>query len=246
MKQEASPAGNSSTDGGSASKSLPRSRLSALSAPGGAQPPAAAPAAAARAPGFSAQLFSVFTNPLSASGAAADAEHSSSRAAASIPAADSPVQAAEPGDHNLAPPSQQPAAAPAEAGVEAADSTQLAVSTSCSMHAAGKDTAELQGAATYCFEVQAASRSEHEEHLIDYNGHDQHATQQQMLGPNGQLLQQQLGGNIQQYVYDEVSWECLLRPVSCKSGGNLCITATRSQCMRLLAHLRCCDSAYLA
>jgi hypothetical protein len=116
---------------------------------------------------------------------------------------------------------------------------QQAVSTSCSTHAAaGKDGTE--GAATYCFEVQAASGSEHEEHLIDYNGHDQHATQQQqqLFGPDGQLQQQQLGGSIQQYVYDEVSGSVLQRPVSCRFGRKLRSDKTtqqmpvRSQCMQ--------------
>lgn len=229
VQQAPGTAASNLADGGQgASKSL-RSRLMPLAASNTSPQTAAtaaslAPGAAKSVSGFSAQLFSVFTNPLS-SAAAADAnsgrgaQQGRSRAAAAIPAAESLehlqhdlqqglMHATDAAGAAAGEPTADPAAAGAHAGdllaaaeasTEAADAMQ-AVSTSYSTHeGAGKASMQQNDMQrTYCFEVQAAGSEP--EQLIDYNGHDQH---EQQFGPDGQV--QQLGGSIQQYVYDEVS-----------------------------------------
>ena len=203
-----------------------RSRLMPLQASAGQTPPAA--------PGAGAQQhFSVFTNPLSSAAAptAATADSSSqqprSRAAASIqqPAEDTlppPEKALQQQGHAVqgitsTVPADVPAAALQDSSAEqhaAADASNTsgvpdAAQAVASSTAAGKDAAGQLSAdglqRTYRFEVHAAAGSEPEQ-LIDYNGHDQHHEQ---LYSGEDLMQQQHGANIQQYVYDEVGWGAL-------------------------------------
>lgn len=216
VQQTPSSSAADSADGSSQSisKSL-RSRLMPLAAAAPKAKPAAAQnqGAAAPAAGLSAQLFSVFTNPLSSAGAAdakssGSGQHSRSRAAAAIPAAESPdhqeiEQPQQEAQHAVGadnPPAKDATAASAAGAIntEAADALQ-ACSTSYSTDA-GKASMQQDGLQrTYCFEVQAAGSEP--EQLIDYREQDQHGDD--MFGPDGQI--QQLGGSIQQYVYDEVS-----------------------------------------
>jgi hypothetical protein len=221
VQQTLSSSAANSADGSSQSisRSL-RSRLMPLAAaaPKADQTaPATQEGAASPAAGLSAQLFCVFTNPLSSAGAAdakssKSSQHSRSRAVAAMPAAESP-EFQEPGQLQQetqhaagagSPPAADATAAAAGAvSTEAADAVQ-ACSTSYDTHA-GKASMQQDGLQhTYCFEVQAAGSEP--EQLIDYRGHDQHGDD--MFGPDGQI--QQLGGSMQQYVYDEVSLGRLL------------------------------------
>ena len=95
-------------------------------------------------------------------------------------------------------------------------SSAVASSTPAGKDAAGQLSADgLQR--TYRFEVHAAGSEP--EQLIDYNGHDQH--DEQLYGGED-LLQQQHGANIQQYVYDEVGGGALLCYSSCKDACWFC------------------------
>jgi hypothetical protein len=165
----------------------------------------------------------VFTNPLSSAGnddtnSSQTTQHGRSRAAAALNTADNAsepqigsqsacaaIGAQHTGDPATAPSVlASPAGQHGPAGADTRTDTAKAGppnGATCSKPG-GKETQQQQLAGaqqrTYCFEVQAADTEP--EQLIDYNGYDQHS--EHMVGPDGQL--QQLGGSIQQYVYDEV------------------------------------------
>jgi hypothetical protein len=194
---------------------MPLAAAAAAAPPESQQQNQAAAASTAAAPrritGLSSQLFSVFTNPLSASGQACDSNSSGqasrSRAAASIQAASESPEPQQQQDHGAAGPHSAAgeaaaAANPSTVTAAAAAGADQAPSTSYTLPAGIKLSQQQDGLQqTYRFEVQAAGSEP--EQLVDYNGHDQH-TAEQMFGPDGQQMQQ-LGGSIQQYVYDEVS-----------------------------------------